>query len=469
MTGMTSLQAVLAGWSVALWLAVAPQALAAAPPPVIAAAVPGLGAAQLEAAFWIDRLQAPDEVLLDSAQIAAQNAALYARDASMHDLRALPATLPAAQVRSWITALAPPSTRVLYDGHGQRVSGSTLDALRAQCNLAALASDPPVRFGLIVRRADLRALPADGRMSSTVADADIDRLQETAEYPGTPVAIVHATADGQWLFVVTPRYAAWTRTQNVARGSRRQVLDYAVRTPYRVVTGAVVTTVASPEAPPLSQLALGMGTRVPELAVAPGTVVNGQAAYGAHAVLLPVRNADGTLALRAALIRASDDTTRGYLPLTARNVLAQAFKLLGERYGWGGDHGGRDCSSFVADVYRTMGVDMPRNTSRQADSPALATRRFDARVTASARSQALSRLVAGDLVFVPGHVMLALGQWHGQSWVINDVAGMTYRRGDGTLARVKLNAVAVTPLQLMRLDDGKTFVDHLTSIVRMRR
>ncbi len=441
----------------------------AAAPEVIAAAVPGLGTAQLDAAFWIDRLGAPDKVLLDTAQIAAQNAALYARDDAMHDLRALPATLPAAQVRGWIEALSPVSTRVLYDAHGQRVSAAVRDAWLAARDMAAIAPSQPTRFGLIVRRANLRSLPTDTRVFSAVGDTDIDRFQETAEYPGTPVVIAHASADGQWLFVVTPRYAAWTRAQNVAQGSRAQVLDYAARTPYRVVTGAKVSTVATPEAPALSRLELDMGTRVPELTVAPGQIVNGQAAYGAHVVQLPVRNADGTLALRTALIRAGDDTTRGDLPLTARNVLTQAFKLLGERYGWGGDHDGRDCSSFVADVYRTMGVEMPRNTSRQADSPALATRRFGVHDAPAARRQALSTLAPGDLVYVPGHVMLALGQWQGQPWVINDVAGMTYRRDDGTLVRARLNAVSVTPLSLMRFDDGGSFADHLTSIVRMRR
>ena len=64
--------------------------------------------------------------------------------------------------------------------------------------------------------------------------------------------------------------------------------------------------------------------------------------------------------------------------------------------------------------------------------------------------------------------MLALGQWQGQPWVIHDVLGMSYRRADGSIARVKLNAVSITPLLPMRYGEDSTFIDHMTSIVRIR-
>ena len=76
----------------------------------------------------------------------------------------------------------------------------------------------------------------------------------------------------------------------------------------------------------------------------------------------------------------------------------------------------------------------------------------------------------GDLIYIPGHVMMVLGQWQGQPWVIHDVLGMSYLKPDGSTAHVKLNAVSVTPLLPMLYGkDGTTFIDHMTSIVRMRR
>jgi cell wall-associated NlpC family hydrolase len=204
-------------------------------------------------------------------------------------------------------------------------------------------------------------------------------------------------------------------------------------------------------------------------ALPPDAPVNGQTAYAAYTLQLPVRKDDGSLELVPALLQKNTDTAADYLPLTPRNLLTQAFKFLGERYGWGHAYDGRDCSGFVSDVYRSMGVQMPRNTSDQGVSPALQHRLFGKADSHAARLQAALQLKLGDLVYIPGHVMMSLGQWQGQPWVIHDVLGMSYRKPDGSTAHVKLNAVSVTPLLPMLYGkDGSTFIDHMTSIVRIR-
>jgi hypothetical protein len=84
------------------------------------------------------------------------------------------------------------------------------------------------------------------------------------------------------------------------------------------------------------------------------------------------------------------------------------------------------------------------------------------------RLQAAHALQLGDLIYIPGHVMLSLGQWKDQPWVIHDVLGMSYRTADGSIRHVKLNAVSVTPLLPMLAGKDSTFIDHMTSNVRMR-
>jgi cell wall-associated NlpC family hydrolase len=350
------------------------------------------------------------------------------------------------------------------------VPAATLDRLMDAVALDAVPAQVTVRYGLVVHRAALRGFPTTLRVFSRQGDTDIDRFQESAEFPGTPVAIVHASRDGQWLFVVSPRYAAWMQAKYVAEGPKQTVLGYAGKAPYRVVTGASVRTVFTPEQPAVSQLQLDMGTRVPLFtALPPDAPVNGQTAYAAYTLQLPVRKDDGSLELVPALLQKNTDTAADYLPLTPRNLLTQAFKFLGERYGWGHAYDGRDCSGFVSDVYRSMGVQMPRNTSDQGVSPALQHRLFGKADSHAARLQAALQLKLGDLVYIPGHVMMSLGQWQGQPWVIHDVLGMSYRKPDGSTAHVKLNAVSVTPLLPMLYGkDGSTFIDHMTSIVRIR-
>lgn len=463
----------LAAMAFALWLVHPPLPAHDAPAatlPIPPSGVLGVGDAQLTPAFWISLQAQPDRPILDRAAIAAQNAKLLRLDPSMHDLAALPATLPRAQVKGWIGHLSKRPTRTLYDVHGEPVPATVLDRLMDALALDAVPAQVTVRYGLVVHRAALRGFPTRLRVFSHPDDTDIDRFQESAEFPGTPVAIVHASRDGKWLFVVSPRYAAWMQAKYVAEGPKQTVLGYAGKAPYRVVTGASVRTVFTREQPQVSKLQLDMATRVPLFtALPPDAPVNGQTAYAAYTLQLPVRKDDGSLELVPALLQKNTDTAADYLPLTPRNLLTQAFRFLGERYGWGHAYDGRDCSGFVSDVYRSMGVQMPRNTSAQGVSPALRHRLFTAADSHEARLQAALQLKLGDLVYIPGHVMMVLGQWQGQPWVIHDVLGMSYRRPDGSTAHVKLNAVSVTPLLPMLYGkDGSTFIDHMTSIVRIR-
>lgn len=447
------------------------QAAVDRPLPVPPSGVLGVEAAQLTPDFWIRLRPHPDAVLLTPAQIAAQNARLLAEDPSMHDLRALPATLDRARVDAWLDTVSTPPTRPLYDVDGKPVPAAALRAIVANANRDAVPASAPTRYGLVVKRAALRSFPTDLRVFSHPGDTDIDRFQETAEFPGTPVVVAHTSRDGRWLFVVSPRYAAWTHRDNIAMGSARQVFDYADKLPGRVVTGGTVHTVYTREQPAVSQLQLDMGDRVPLAGgLAPDQPVNGQTPYTSHVLDLPIRRDDGSLAFAPALLPITTDTRAGYLPLTEANIIRQAFKFLGERYGWGHAYDGRDCSGFVSDVYRSMGVEMPRNTSRQAISPALDHRAFTARDDHAERLRAAMALKVGDLVYIPGHVMLVIGQWQGQPWVIHDVLGMSYRLPDGSTRHVKLNAVSVTPLLPMLYGkDGSTFIDHMTSIVHIRR
>jgi len=429
----------------------------------------GVGEAQLTPAFWIGLQAEPDRVILDRAAIEAQNAKLLQLDPSMHDLRKLPATLSREQVSGWINAISERPTRQLYDVEGKPVPSATFDAMAADLALDTIPASQPTRYGLIVQRAAFRAFPTDLRVFSSKGDTDIDRFQETAEFPGVPVVITHASADGQWLFVLSPRYAAWTRKENVAEGSAAQVFGYADKVPYRVITGASERTVFTRERPEVSQLQLDMSTRVPLASgLAPDQPVNGQTAYAAYTLELPWRDATGKLQFSPALLQKNTDTASDYLPLTPANIIRQSFKFLGERYGWGHSYDGRDCSGFVSDVYRSMGVQMPRDTSKQSISPALEHRLFTDKDSREARIKAAHALQVGDLVYIPGHVMMVIGQLHGQPYVIHDVGGMSYRKADGSKAHVKPNAVSVTPLLPMLFNDKQTFVDRMTSIVRIR-
>jgi cell wall-associated NlpC family hydrolase len=138
-------------------------------------------------------------------------------------------------------------------------------------------------------------------------------------------------------------------------------------------------------------------------------------------------------------------------------VLRQAFAFLGERYGWGHDFFARDCSGFVGDVYRSLGLLLPRNTRDQAVSPALDTTPIPAGMPLADREAAVRDLLPGDLVFTGRHVMMVVGHDDQGAWVIHDTH-------DGLVDGAAANGVVVQPFRSV---DGGRALDALTALVRV--
>lgn len=443
----------------------------AAPPAVSKAGIPAFDEAMLSPDYWIRRAPGPDAVLLDARATAAQRAAAYGPGGGFLDLRKLPATLMRAQVLDWIRGAEQQTPiRLAVDDAGRPVGPDTLQALRAVTAAGQVPATAPARHGLAVRRAALRIYPSDRAFYAAADQRDYESLTAGTLFPGEPVLVAHASADGRWLLAVTTQGPAWVHADDIALGPADTVFGYAALPPGRVVTGDHVHTVFTPEAPAVSQLDLDMGVALPRADVPPDQPVNGASPYASWAVQLPVRRPDGTLAIQPALIRRSADTAPGYLPLTRANIIRQSFRLLGERYGWGHQFDARDCSGLIAETYRTMGLLLQHSSGLQGSSTALRHRAFTTSDSHAARVKAVREAQVGDLVVVPGHVLMIVGHVNGEPYVIQDVPYAVFKDpATGALRKTKLNQVSVTPLLPLHADDTTLYVDAMTSLVQPTR
>lgn len=430
--------------------------------------IPAFDEAMLSPEFWIRRLPDPDAVLLDARETAAKRARVHGPGGGFVDLEGLPASVSRDQVLDWIRQAGQSVVKIGVDEAGKPVAASALAAIRRNTAPDRVAAFTPARYGLSVRRAQLRIMPTERIFHAAADQRDYESLQSGMLFPGEPVVILHTSADSRWLLVMSSQGPAWVRAKDIAEGARGQVFGYAARAPGRVVTGDQVRTVFTPEAPEVSELLLDMGTALPFADVPAGEPVNGASAYASWALEMPVRDPGGRLAFKSALLRRSADSAPGYLPLTQANIIRQAFKFLGERYGWGHQFNARDCSGLTSEVYRSMGLLLPPNSGLQGSSAAFRHRRFTDKDSHDDRVRALREAQVGDLVVVPGHVLMIIGHVGGEPYVIQDVPYAVFEDpSTRRIRKIKLNQVAVTPLLPLYADDKTLYVDAMTSLVHV--
>ncbi len=135
--------------------------------------------------------------------------------------------------------------------------------------------------------------------------------------------------------------------------------------------------------------------------------------YHAYGVGIPTRTPLGTLEIIEGYT--ADDAgqfSNGYLSPTLSSIVTQAFKLLGERYAWGGSRMGifgRDCSRMIRDVYATTGVQLPRNGEQHAQVCHEVVAFIPEMEDDGRRAALVKGVPPGAILECPGHVMLYLG------------------------------------------------------------
>jgi hypothetical protein len=117
------------------------------------------------------------------------------------------------------------------------------------------------------------------------------------------------------------------------------------------------------------------------------------------------------------------------LPFTSKNVSKIAKEFYNEPYGWGGGYGCRDCSATTRDFLGVFGIFLPRNSSKQAQAgksiyikglPKQTKKKKIIREAEPFRS----------LLYVPGHIVLYLGEYRGEPVIMHTYWGI--RKNDGT-------------------------------------
>jgi hypothetical protein len=404
------------------------------------------------AGFWISLHPSPDKVIFNPEEIKTFNSRNRDQLKLTKDIFSLVNHFQTESLLDVFQNAINSFSSGYYLANDSREDASFMEKVKKNMHLNGIVLGVEPRYGLIVSYANQRFLPTTEGLYAKKGDIDFDELQNSGLDIGTPVAVVHQSTDGKWYYVLSALSDGWIESDKIVLGDTQQIKNYMETKDFVVII--------SPKADIFLDSAMTkfhahdrMGIKLPLLE-------ENDNQYG---IQIPIKDNAGHMQLTKGYI-AKGQAHRGYLPYTARTIYNQAFLMLDKPYGWGDVNEEQDCSRFLQMVYGTVGIELPRNSSAQAqvgtDNVS-----FDEKTGVKERLDHLQG-VQGATTILPlrGHIMLYLGMVDGIPFAIHETSGYSQTQGDQEIKRV-LNRVVVSDLSLGESSRKGSLLRRLTKVV----
>lgn len=331
----------------------------------------------------------------------------------MKRVEEFPREIEGRRVKEWILEDKFPSGR-LYIGDRELREEDIKEFVKGT-NLEVLGESIEVQHGWTLRRTNMRMYPSEAVVHK--GNPEIDYNQYTLLEPFTPLAILHLSKDGGWLYVHAPYMRGWVRKRDVYVSGREKLLE-VLQKPFLVVTKGSIN---------IGGFTFGLGSRVPYV----------EKRGKEYRVLLPN--------MKSIWVHAWDGLEEAFPGFSEAKVKVILEDLLGTPYDWGGKEGRWDCSSLVQGLYAVFGLELPRNSSQQAKIGRVVATGFSSYDEFKRLIQTLPPF--RTLLFMKGHVMVYGGIEEGDIVIYHSVHKLTQE--DGT--RWYIKAIAKNYVERHRL------------------
>jgi SH3 domain (SH3b1 type) len=452
--------------------------------------LPGTLPEMRTAAYWIAGMPHPDEVVIGIPKIRQMNLDFtervrhpgridsLARQLILAKIDAYPGlffsqpdpfTQTPAQRASAVRSII--DAEIKYMRHteygnilGIQYSNGELDRLEAEMSAATIDNQQEPVEAMAVEAVDLRIVPMIS--PEYVGQSDKNRTRwdvwnlDIVDI-GTPVQILHASKSGGFLFVLCANGYGWVPAEKIAITSRAAAGRFVDDPHFVICTGDKVPFFAGPD----GKYASGwfrMGDRLPlapRTPNSPGGAASSTTASHALKILVPVRQADGSLSVQAAWLVAGSDVQVGYLPYTRKNVVLQSLKLLDNIYDWTGAWMGRNHATALRDIFGCFGFHLPscgELLSVYTDHPKF----LSAKESRDLQYQAV---LANDpfttlQVCSSGHSQLYLGNYRNVP-IVYDTHGYNYTDSTGKTFDIRRSCIETIALPDYFLKQDVTFIE----------
>ena len=386
---------------------------------------------------WIAQLPEgmASEVLLSPDDIEALNTRnLNANRAAYQDVLDPAIGAPARVAAEFAERIAWLDAKLDTQAYQEVVEGSY-----AQAKDRIASATPQDALHIVASEADIRCVPMNDGLFTTPVDVAFDRNRCSRLHVGEVIRVLRTADDGAWLYVHAGHSVGWLYQPALSPAVKAdETRPYLGVGPHVVVTDDVVTEGVS----------LRMGRRFP------GSVTED----GRWVIRVPTTEGSATLTLPAEAA-----LHQGAVPMTRANLWRLAMARLDEPYGWGGYQGGRDCSRLLMDLFSVFGIRFGRHSLVQAKA---GTKTVELKSMTTAEKQiALGEAASSGvaLVYMPGHIMLHLGEVDGRPYALSAISEFVTPCADGDQIR-RLDRVTVSDYELGRDTERTAFIERITTL-----
>ncbi|MGL2386197.1 SH3 domain-containing protein [Helicobacter pylori] len=300
---------------------------------------------------------------------------------------------------------------------------------------------------VVVRDSDVRAVPTNKPYYLSQKGYPFDRYQNSLIFQGTPVLITHFNLDKTYAHIQSSFVYGWIKVSDLAymrdkdiellTKLKNYVMPIKDKIPLYTDYGDFYTDARVGELfalIPQSQNA-SQNPQKKELK-----------AYGF------LKDAKGYATLQSVIL---DEKDFFVFPkaFTSENMAYFIDTMLGQKYGWGGLLGNRDCSAFTRDSFANFGILLPRNSYAQSryannyvDLSSMKAKEKEDYILKNATP-------FGTLIYLKGHIMLYLGAYNHQAIVAHSIWSVQTQKHFKTLSH-KIGGVVITSLWLAEEHNG---------------
>ena len=292
-----------------------------------------------------------------------------------------------------------------------------------------------IQTAIIVHATNARLLPTQIPSYSGVSKPGaFDNIQDSYLAAGTPVRIIQESHDKAWDFVLLENSTRgdWIPAKDVANVNAEFIKNWQHNTGYITVKSDNISLLDHNHQ--YSYMAR-MGEIYPVNKTSPDFIE----------INIALKNTNGNAVIQTATVN-KNNTYTFPLVTTPKNIAAIANQFLGHPYGWGGIYGYRDCSSTTKDIFAYFGIWLPRDSALQKKLGGIDINLEHLSDTEKQNVILQKGVPFLSLVYMPGHIMIYLGDKDNTLYILHDMWGLRTFRPFQSTGRMVVGKTVITPI-----------------------